>query len=213
MRCIRLSSRLADLRRMLYASQQYVWGGGRQGWERVGATVARGPTSKCYPSARCAVPHAVGSAPQERHPRPPHLELAVVLAVLAAHGVHHLLAQLHGRWEGLGVTTCRWEAERCGGESAVAHTIIRACQAASVCTTLPARNGMRPPRMYPKSMWNRRPSVVSMRLSRWRSPTPSSHVITQYLTRWGARGDAWAVACRMVSRQQRPPSSPKPPLL
>ena len=34
--------------------------------------------------------------------------------------------------------------------------------------------------MKPKSMWNRRPSVHSMRLSRWRSPMPRMYVITQY---------------------------------
>ena len=35
------------------------------------------------------------------------------------------------------------------------------------------------PSMYPKSMWKSAPSDRSIRLSRWRSPTPSTYIVTQ----------------------------------
>eukprot|EP00966_Prymnesium_polylepis_P263122 6077578-Prymnesium_polylepis.1 len=35
------------------------------------------------------------------------------------------------------------------------------------------------PRMYPKSMWKRAPFERSIKLSRWRSPTPRTYIATQ----------------------------------
>jgi hypothetical protein len=65
----------------------------------------------------------------------------------------------------------RWQATVCARE---------ARQTLRYGVGIEGERGGGVPMMNPKSMWNRRPSGVSMRLSRWRSPIPRMYVMTQY---------------------------------